>query len=397
VRTWILFLTAWLWITLFEVVYIYLTSPIPGSQEMTGMAEPAWFINEYFFFIRLLGWLVIVFPIFRIMKAHKRLAKGLAIALMVLYGFVYYQMNFPFAADNMFYEPENLVMSSVQDNKVSKDRVVLGVEINGDARAYPVELIGYHHKLHDSVGGQPVLITYCIVCRTGRAFDPVVAGKQEEFRVVGMTEYNAMFEDATSKSWWMQATGEAVAGPLKGQFLKEIFSEQLALSTWARKYPHTKVMQPDSAFIESYGRLEGFDRGWMQESRLLFTDSSAWENKSWVVGVVVGDESKAFDWIQLRDQRFMQSELGETPLLVWLESDTISFHVWDRSIDGVGLTFAIDDSSGLLTDKLTGSLWNNEGRCISGSLQGSRLKPIQAYQEYWHSWKSFHPKTTKHE
>ena len=70
------------------------------------------------------------------------------------------------------------------------------------------------------------MITYCTVCRTGRVYSPIVNGKLEKFRLVGMDHFNAMFEDETTKSWWQQATGIAIAGPLKGSRLEEIPSHQ---------------------------------------------------------------------------------------------------------------------------------------------------------------------------
>ena len=105
--------------------------------------------------------------------------------------------------------------------------------------------LGYHHHIQDVVGGSPVLVTYCTVCRTGRVFEPVVNGKQETFRLVGMDHFNAMLEDATTKSWWRQATGEAVSGKLKGQKLPEVFSTQTLLATWLLLHPASKIMQAD--------------------------------------------------------------------------------------------------------------------------------------------------------
>jgi hypothetical protein len=46
-----------------------------------------------------------------------------------------------------------------------------------------------------------------------------------------------------------------------------------------------------------------------------------------------------------------------------------------------------------LVDLTTGSKWNSVGVCINGPLKGQSLKPVQAYQEFWHSWKNFHPNT----
>ena len=135
---------------------------------------------------------------------------------------VVYATNFIMAAERIFLAPSALVMQPAERSAVNPARLVVGIEVNGDARAYPVQFIGYHHQVRDSVGGRHVLVTYCTVCRTGRVFSPLVDGRPETFRLVGMDHFNAMLEDATTGSWWQQATGEAVAGPKKGAALPEI-------------------------------------------------------------------------------------------------------------------------------------------------------------------------------
>ncbi len=85
--------------------------------------------------------------------------------------------------------------------------------------------------MRDTVGGAPVMVTYCTVCRTGRVYNLVVNGNSEIFRLVGIDQFNAMFEDATTKSWWQQATGMAISG---GTTLPEIPSQQLTLRLGCR-------------------------------------------------------------------------------------------------------------------------------------------------------------------
>jgi hypothetical protein len=75
--------------------------------------------------------------------------------------------NFKMAADHMFYQPKKLLMVAADSNKVDAERLVIGVNHNGEARAYPIQFIGYHHQVQDTVGGKPVIVTYCTVCRTG--------------------------------------------------------------------------------------------------------------------------------------------------------------------------------------------------------------------------------------
>jgi len=43
---------------------------------------------------------------------------------------------------------------------VSDGDMVLSVELNGDAAAYPVRQVAYHHVVQDTIGGIPVLVTY---------------------------------------------------------------------------------------------------------------------------------------------------------------------------------------------------------------------------------------------
>jgi Protein of unknown function (DUF3179) len=312
-----------------------------------------------------------------------------------LYATIFYFFNFKFLADKMFYQPQNKILAAAAANKVDRAKLVIGVAINGHAKAYPIEIIGYHHQVQDTVGGEPVMVTYCTVCRTGRVFSPFVNGKFEKFRLVGMDHFNAMFEDAETKSWWRQATGIAVAGTLKGTALKEIASEQMSLGAWIGKYPNTLILQPDTLFAKQYKDLEGFDEGTV-ESGLEKRDSASWKFKSWVIGVQIAGHAKAYDWNELVKERVINDTFQNIALVLVLENDNRFFHVWNRKVNDEVLEFAIDTTSQTLKGNTTNSVWNMNGECIEGLLKGSRLSAIQAYQEFWHSWESFHPGTTKY-
>jgi len=299
-------------------------------------------------------------------------------------------VNFKFLADKMFYQPKTKLMVAATENKIPTEKLVIGVEINGQSKAYPIELIGYHHQVQDTVGGQPIMVTYCTVCRTGRIYSPFVNGKKESFRLVGMDHFNAMFEDKTTKSWWRQATGEVVAGKLKGFALDEIPSEQMRLSGWLRQHPNSLIMQPDPAFLKQYASLNGFDMGTIN-SGLERRDSGSWHFKSWVIGIAHGKSSKAYDWNDILSKKIINDSLPGLPLVITIEPDNASFHVWNRSVNGQSLIFQTD--SGGLKDSNTGSTWNYDGISTGGPLQGQHLKNIQASQEFWHSWRTFHPNT----
>ncbi len=375
-----------------EILRVYFIMPFPGSQR-SNTIDIAYFLNNYIWLFRILG-LILFVPamvyIFRHGKWWKKILLGL---FVLLYGAVFYMFNFKFLADKMFIQPKNKILATAAENKIDSNKLIIGVVINNKAKAYPIEIIGYHHQVQDTVGGEPVMITYCSVCRTGRMFSPVVNGKFEKFRLVGMDHFNAMFEDETTKSWWRQVSGIAIAGPLKGSELKEIPSEQMRLGAWIRKYPGTLIMQPDPVFVKRYQGLEGFDEGTINSS-LEKRDSASWQFKSWVVGVAKDENAKAYDWNELVKQRVINDTFQNTPVVLVVENDNRSFHVWNRQVHDKLLNLSLDSNTQTLKDTATNTIWNMNGECIGGELEGMRLAPVQAYQEFWHSWQSFHPGTS---
>jgi hypothetical protein len=226
-------------------------------------------------------------------------------------------------------------------------------------------------------------------------YSPEVNGHPENFRLVGMDHFNAMFEDETSKSWWQQATGVSIAGPLKGTALKEIPSRQLTLSAFLREYPDARILQPDSLFKKEYEDLAGYDNGTIKGS-LERRDSASWNFKSWVVGVKTPEGEKAYDWNQLVKQAIIQDSIPGAPIVILLEDDTASFHVFSRRIAEQTLQFTKSSGSNLFTDTNTHSVWNMEGLCVNGPLKDRQLQSVRAYQEFWHSWKQFHPATMQY-
>ena len=389
----ILLITGFLILLATEILRVYFIMPFPGSQKADTI-QIAYFLNNYIWWFRIVGLILFVPSMIYIFRNSRWWKKIMLAFFVLLYATVFYFFNFKFLADKMFYQLKNKLLATVTANKVDSTKLVIGVAINGEAKAYPIEIIGYHHQVNDTIGGEPVMVTYCTVCRTGRVFSPFVNGKFEKFRLVGMDHFNAMFEDAATKSWWRQATGIAVAGPLKGTALKEIASEQLSLAAWIRKYPNTLILQPDTLFAKQYKGLQGFDDGTIQ-SGLEKRDSASWKFKSWVVGIEIAGHAKAYDWNDLVKQRVINDTFQNLNLVLVLENDNRSFHVWNRQVNDKLLQFSWDATTKTLRDT-TNSVWNMDGACIEGVLKGNRLSIIQAYQEFWHSWESFHPTTIKY-
>jgi hypothetical protein len=371
-------------LALLEILKVYFIMPMPGSQTMESL-DVAYFIHTYRWYFRILFGLMFIIGSFRAFQIRWKWIPALALLFAVV---VTYYFNFKMTAESIFKEPQVLSFKSRNENALSDSSIVIAVIQNGDAKAYPVRYIGYHHQVRDTVGGKPAMITYCTVCRTGRVFEPLVNGQLENFRLVGMDHFNAMFEDQSTNTWWRQVTGEAVAGPLKGSALPEVESMQMTLGKFFFMYPFGKVMQADVASMEKYDSAARYEKG-KSKGDLTRTDSLSWKDKSWVVGVENGEFSKAYDWIDLKSKGIIQDKIRGVPVIVALSSDEQSFAAFEIPSDTIVFTIRNDT---LFANQLA---YDFSGRNLNGS--ASPLRRIKAYQEFWHSWRTFHPNTEQHQ
>lgn len=364
---------------LFEIANVYFIMPMPGSQRMNSIGL-AYFLYSWRWLFRALFASLLLIGLF---KTNWKRRWTVSIPLVLL-AVVIYMANFQMAADAMFKQPEKIVLATSKTNTVDSNRLVIGVVNEGVAKAYPIRFLGYHHFVYDSINGKNILVTYCTVCRTGRVFEPLVNGRPEKFRLVGMDHFNAMLEDATTKSWWRQSTGEAIAGTLKGTKLAEVYSAQTTLSEWLQLYPSSLIMQADQRSLNKYDTTLKYEEG-RSKSKLTGTDSLSWKQKSWVVGVKRGNDYKAFDWNELKQKRVLQSTIGSSDIFLVLAADGKSFFAYQNPLNA---RVYLDND----TLTIQGKRYRLNGQGIDTALV---LTPVKAYQEFWHSWQTFQPGTSR--
>ena len=371
------------------LLHAYLLMPFPGSQNLEAI-KLCYYLEKIILPLRIVGGLMIVWYLLKYFTKNTRKRKILKGSILVLGVASFYVTDIAYKASSMFEEPQDIRFANAIDNKVPEGNIVLGVVSNGIAKAYPMVYLGYHHKIQDNVGTLPVLVTYCTMCRTGRVYSPVINGVRQNFRLVGARHYNAVIEDESSGTWWYQATGEAAAGPMQGAKLKEISCEQSTLGAWLDKHPGSLILQPDNHFIDAYNDLRNYDRVQPVDRDTTLKNKDSLVRKAWYVGVIIDKQPKAYNWRKLQKNRLLNDNIGNTPLLIMLENDSLTFHAWNRYVDGKELNFKIGADE-CLTDKETASVWDLDGLCIAGAQKGKRLSKVQAYQEYRHSWLHFHP------
>ena len=377
-----LFYAGLLLLALFELANVWFIMPLPYSQRVRSI-DIAYALHSNRWIFRVVFGAMIaagLVPAFRV-AGWRRVFAPVAIVIVAL---VTYATNNVMAADKIFVAPASLDMQPAERNKVDPARLVVGIEVDGKARAYPVQFIGYHHQVRDTVNGNPIMVSFCTVCRTGRVFRPTIDGRTEDFRLVGMDHFNAMFEDKSTGSWWRQANGEAIAGRLKGRTLEEIESQQVSLGRWLAMHPASLIMQPDPALAAKYSKSFDYETG-RSRSSLTGTDSVSWNDKAWIVGITENGESVAYDWNRLKRDRVINDLVGGTPVVLALGNDSVSFVAYARP----------DTSSRFIVrnDSLVGAggAYDFAGRSVK-----ARLAQIKASQEFWHSWRTFQPSTRKY-
>ena len=145
-------------------------------------------------------------------------------------------------------------------------------------------------------------------------------------------------------------------------------------------------MQADPAFIKYYDSTIKYESG-KSKSKLTGTDSLSWKDKSWVIGVKAGDEKKAYDWNTLKTKRIINDKLGSSFVLLVLAKDDKSFFAFERPAENAIFTLHND------TLVMNNHLYKINGTGIDTAFS---LKPLPAYQEFWHSWRTFNADTKRY-
>ncbi len=141
---------------------------------------------------------------------------------------------------------------------------VLSLVIDGDARAYPLQILIWHEIVNDVVGDTPVAVTYCPLCNSGIVFDRTINGQVTEFGTTGKLRRSDMvMYDRMTESWWQQFLGEAIVGELTGTVLDTYPSRLESLERFAARHPDGKLLVPTNPGMRNYGRnpYTGYDSG----------------------------------------------------------------------------------------------------------------------------------------
>ncbi len=195
-----------------------------------------------------------------------------------------------------------------------RDRV-LGISINGVARAYPIRILNYHEIVNDVIGGTSVVVTYCPLCGSGTAFEAAINGRSYKFGVSGLL-YNSdvLMYDRQTNSLWSQLMVKAVTGPMKGTRLQQLPLSHTSWQEWVERHPETRVLSNKTGYSRNY-RLDPYPN-YGRNGRLYFPvthSSGKYRRKEIVMGLEIDSRFKAYPYKELKRgaRRFDDEFAGE--------------------------------------------------------------------------------------
>jgi len=291
---------------------------------------------------------------------------------------------------------------------------VLAVEIDGEAKAYPLQIMTWHEIVNDEIGGVSVSVTYCPLCNTGIAFErPTIDGQLLDFGTSGkLYNANLVMYDRQTETYWAQATGQAILGELAGEQLAFVPARILSFGDWRAEHPDGLVLSRDTGHERPYGEnpYEGLDTS---ERPFLFAGEpdERLSATARVLGIARPGDVVAFPYDAVGEDAaggwaVVVEEVAGQPVAVFWKAGTTSaldsqeiaegrdvgaIAAYRPEIEGRDLTF--EASRNGIVDRQTGSVWSILGRAVSGPLEGEQLLPELAIDSFWFDWAAFHPET----
>ena len=277
--------------------------------------------------------------------------------------------------------------AAAQATYMRDDDLVFGVSINGDARAYPLRIMGWHEMFNETIGGVPVALAYCTLCGSGILFETKVKGLARPL-VFGSSGFlyrsNKLMFDRQTNSLWNQFTGRPVVGPLvdSGITLKQRPVVITTWKAWRDRNPSTKILSLDTGHRRDYGSGVVYSE-YFGSNDLMFptnVDQRRHKQKDYVFGIRQFGGAKAWPLKSFMGGRVLNDGMGNTNLLLIGDEKARSVRAYERG----NLTFAV--KSGKLTSD-DSRVWRaTEDALISGD---TRLPRVAGHVAYWFAWNGY--------
>ncbi len=280
------------------------------------------------------------------------------------------------------------LISAVRADYLKDDDLVFGVSINGDVRAYPLRIMGWHEMFNEVIGGVPVALAYCTLCGSGILFETQVPGRGKPL-IFGSSGFlyrsNKLMFDRQTHSLWNQYTGRPVVGPLVDSGI-ELKQRPVVITTWQSwktSHPQTKVLSRNTGYRRNYGSGVVY-RDYFASSELMFpalVDQSQHRQKDYVFTIRQFGAARAWPMDAFSRARVINDAIAGRPLVLVGNSDKRAVRAYERGSH----TFAA--SGGGLVDE-TGQKWTMTEEALIAP-DGAELPRVAGHVSYWFAWDNY--------
>ena len=292
---------------------------------------------------------------------------------------------------------------------------IFGIEINGDARAYPLRILDWHEMANDTVGGVPVSLAYCTLCGAAIAYDGRASdGVTYDFGSSGfLFRSNKLMYDRQTRTLWNQLTGKPVLGKLVESDLKLDLLPVVLTSweEWLEQHPDTVVLDRDTGFSRPYELASAYGHYFSAPDTMfpVWQRGERLDTKDQIYALNIDDIPVAYPIDVVAAEEVINHTIGETDVVVIGQRGVVevtgesrgagpvqySAGSEIRAYDRGSLRFAPGLNPDTVLDE-DGNEWQVTEAMLVGP-DGLTAPRINGHLAYWFGWYSFFPQTEVYE
>ena len=292
--------------------------------------------------------------------------------------------------------PDFVGATSAEGNAVADHQLVVGVYMNGSAKAYPHNILDWHEVVNDKVSGVNITLSYCPLTGSAITWKDASLETDRTFGVSGLLyNSNLILYDRATDSNWSQMLQQAVFGPKSGDLLsaKQVLTIETTWRQWKIWFPETLLLSEETEFSRNYNLYPYGD--YLGSSATLFAvdnqDDERMFAKERALGVMIENGTKIYQISEFDDDfQVLNESIANVPYLVIGSRDSQFALALSRLHDGETLEFqAVFDQQRFLLEDQHGRQWNIFGHGVSEDVNGQRLKMVTHYTAFWFAWTAF--------
>jgi len=286
------------------------------------------------------------------------------------------------------------MVSAKQADYLDDDNIVFGIEINGDARAYPKRILAWHEMFTDTIGGVDIAGVYCTLCGAVIPYRTEHKGTKYQLGTSGfLYRSNKLMYDQATQSLWSTSRGTPVLGPLVDKGI-ELEFESVVTTTWKewrKRHPKTQVLSLKTGHLRNYDEGHAYNE-YFSTDRLMFNtpfNDKRLKNKQEILALrfpAAPNQQLAIDTQYLNKHTVYENQIGQQKFVVLTDSTGAN-----RVYDPKNIKFKEFDGASTAIDN-SGQSWTVNESWLEAS-NGDRLERLPYHRAFWFGWRAAFPET----